>query len=94
MKKTLLFIIVLFAITSCDDSVKVAADKQASTTTVEMLQNVDSTLQVSIVDDYIYVIDNGVVIAKGDKHRTVLLILFLIGFMAGTLIGFIIAQNN
>jgi len=91
MKKTLLFIIILFAITSCNDSVEIPLKKQEKLTTVEILNNVDSTLQVSIVkNEDIYVIKNGVAIAKGYKNNTGILIVLLLGLLWGYMIRILI----
>jgi hypothetical protein len=90
MKKTLLFIIILFAIISCDDSVEIPLKKQEKLTTVEILNNVDSTLQVSIVENKdIYVIKNGVTIANGYNDNTSLILAFILGLIWGFFIGII-----
>jgi hypothetical protein len=96
MKKLLLLFSLIIILSSCDDSVMITKNNEALTT-VEMLKNVDTTLQVSILkNEVIYAIKDNVVIAKGSQDITKELITAIfclsIGFALGAVITITIIE--
>jgi hypothetical protein len=95
MKKFLLFIAILLSLSSCDSTVSVREEDRAKVTTLEVLQNVDTTLQVSIINDYnVYILKNDVVVAKARAEGgTVVIVAWLFGIIIGIFIMALIFIN-
>lgn len=87
-------LIMLFIISSCDDSVKKETEP-AKITTIEILENYPKdTVVIAKSEDVFYVINDEQLVEYklygGDGHNTVILMLFLLGIVVGVWICFIV----
>jgi hypothetical protein len=68
MKKLFILLVFTIMLSSCDNNVMVEKSN-ATVTTVEILNNIDTTLQVAILNsNAIYVTKDNLVIAKGTNN--------------------------
>jgi len=89
--KGLLIIIAVVTASSCTSGVSVTNGQR--TTTLEVFANVDSTAEVAIVDNQtIYVLKDGVVVARARNDQSV--ILLLAGLVFALWIVILIISNH
>lgn len=77
MKKIFLILLVIVGLSSCDDTIKPInnSDKE---TTLEVLNNVDTTSNVAIIDYTVYIVKDGKVTHKVINYHSDVLTLIII----------------
>lgn len=61
-------LLILLLLTSCENA-DVTVKNGPKETTMEVLNNIDTTANVAIVDNVIYVVKDGTVVAKGANRQ-------------------------
>jgi hypothetical protein len=88
MKKLFILLVFTIMLSSCDNNVMVEKDNE-TVTTVKILNNIDTTLQVAILNSTeIYVTKDNLVIAKGTNNDMTAL---LVGLIMGAITALIAA---